>query len=68
MEVQQERVDLDPTRELVNIKVDKALFMARQALHKMIDDEQTIATAAGGIKDEWLVPHGLPQGEVRRQF
>ena len=46
MEVQQNRLDLDPSRELVNIQADKALFLARQALHKMIDAERSLGAKA----------------------
>jgi len=40
MEAQQTRIDLEPERELIPIKGDKALFAARKALHKMIEAER----------------------------
>ncbi|HUT51699.1 MAG TPA: aromatic ring-hydroxylating dioxygenase subunit alpha [Alphaproteobacteria bacterium] len=46
MEVQQARLDLDPTRNLVSIRADKALFLARRALHNIIEAERAIERAA----------------------
>ncbi len=40
MEAQQSRIDLDPGRRLVPIKSDKALFVARKALAKLVDAER----------------------------
>lgn len=40
MEAQQSRIGLDPRRELIPIKSDKALFMARKALAKLIAAER----------------------------
>ena len=40
MEAQQERIDLDPTRPLVEIRADGALALARLSLGEMIEDEQ----------------------------
>ena len=40
MEAQQSRIDLDPTRPLVEIHADSALAVARIALGQMIDAEQ----------------------------
>jgi phenylpropionate dioxygenase-like ring-hydroxylating dioxygenase large terminal subunit len=46
MEVQQDRLDRDPDRRLVSIRADKALYLARQALHRMIAEERSEAAAA----------------------
>ncbi|MCZ6764924.1 MAG: aromatic ring-hydroxylating dioxygenase subunit alpha [Alphaproteobacteria bacterium] len=46
MEAQQERLNLDPTRPLISIRADKALFYARKALHKMIEDDGVLENAA----------------------
>lgn len=46
MEVQQQRVDLDPTRRLVSIHADKALYTARKALHAMLEAERLDEQAA----------------------
>jgi vanillate O-demethylase monooxygenase subunit len=40
MEAQQSRIDLEPERELIPIKSDKALFAARKALARLIDAER----------------------------
>ena len=44
MEAQQERVNLDPERDLVEIHADSALSLARLSLRKMIA-EDTMPTA-----------------------
>ena len=41
MELQQQRLDRDPDRSPVSIKADKALYLARRALHDMIAAEAT---------------------------
>ena len=46
MEAQQERIDLDPDRELVGIHADSALALARIALGRMIEKEQTQVSQA----------------------
>lgn len=47
MEAQQERIDLDPERDLVEIHADSALALARLSLDKMIaEDEASMAQAA----------------------
>ncbi len=46
MEIQQQRLENDPSRELVNIKADQALFLARKKLHEMIAAEQAEMVAA----------------------
>ena len=46
MEVQQARLDRDPARNLVSIKADKALYLARKHLHGMIDAERGERSAA----------------------
>ena len=46
MNVQQERINLDPDRTLVGIKADKALVMARRALKEALDKEASFAQAA----------------------
>ncbi len=40
MNVQQERINLDPSRPLVGIKADHALVLARRALQQALDDER----------------------------
>ena len=40
MEGQQQRIDLDPARELIPNKGDRALFAARKAVKKLIDAER----------------------------
>ena len=40
MDAQQARIDLNPERELVAIRVDNALVQARRALGKMVDAER----------------------------
>jgi phenylpropionate dioxygenase-like ring-hydroxylating dioxygenase large terminal subunit len=40
LEVQQQRVDLDPDRPLLTMKSDRALTYARQAIRRMIEAEQ----------------------------
>lgn len=47
MEVQQQRLDRDPGRRLVSIRADKALYLARLALHRRIEAE-TAGTAGAG--------------------
>lgn len=44
MEAQQERIDLDPARPLVEIHADRALSLARLSLGKMIEDERVRRT------------------------
>ena len=46
MEAQQNRINLDPGRELVAIPADKTLYLARKALRKLIDAEDAPAAAA----------------------
>ena len=47
MEAQQERLDLNPERELVSIRADKALILARKAIHRMIEVEHRKLSLAG---------------------
>lgn len=42
MEAQQARLDLDPERELVSIRADKALILARKAIRRLIQCEQPV--------------------------
>jgi len=47
MEAQQDRIDLDPERDLVEIHADSALALARIALDEMIaEDQAAVAQAA----------------------
>ena len=46
MEAQQERLDLDPDRSLVPIHADSALALARIAIDRMIEQEQTTVAQA----------------------
>ncbi|MEX2453937.1 MAG: aromatic ring-hydroxylating dioxygenase subunit alpha [Rhodospirillaceae bacterium] len=47
MEAQQQRLDLDPDRDLVEIRADSALALARIALDRMIaEDREAVAQAA----------------------
>ncbi len=46
LEVQQQRLDLDPDYRLVSTGLDKALTLARQALHKAIAAERPAASDA----------------------
>jgi phenylpropionate dioxygenase-like ring-hydroxylating dioxygenase large terminal subunit len=46
MEAQQERINLDPSRPLVHIPADTAMFIARKALRAMIDAEQSATQEA----------------------
>jgi len=43
MEVQQKRLETDPTRSLEIIKSDEALVQARKALHNMIEEDQALS-------------------------
>ncbi|PON13008.1 hypothetical protein C2W62_36595, partial [Candidatus Entotheonella serta] len=40
MEAQQARLDLDPERELISIRADKALMLARKAIRRLIEAER----------------------------
>ena len=51
MEVQQQRLDRDPGRTLISIKADKALYLARQALHRMIAEDGAGVTAGDGAAE-----------------
>ena len=46
MEAQQERIDLDPARPLVEIHADSALALARISLNEMIEAEQAQVSQA----------------------
>ena len=41
MEVQQERLELDPSRDFVVISADKALTYARRAIGRLIEKEHS---------------------------
>ncbi len=46
MEAQQQRIDLDPERDLVEIRADSALALARIALDKIVAEDQAIVAQA----------------------
>ncbi|MEK9646756.1 MAG: hypothetical protein VW547_14560, partial [Alphaproteobacteria bacterium] len=47
MEVQQDRINIEPDRDLVEIHADSALALARLSLDKLIEeDEAAMAQAA----------------------
>ena len=47
MEAQQERLNLDPERELVAIRADRALILARKAIRRLIEAEYPQMPLAG---------------------
>ena len=47
MEAQQERLNLDPERELVAIRADRALILARRAIRRLIEAEYPQMPLAG---------------------